>query len=133
MFHLTQYSDYGLLFMRIMLGLVFADSGYADLKDPDARSKSIGTSKGFAIFLGVAELLGGFAVLIGFLTQIATIGLVLIMGGALAKKILVWKTGFWGKDGLGWNYELILVSMLLVVLFTDGGGLTLSALIGWPK
>jgi len=45
------------------------------------------------------------------------------MGGAIQKKIFVWKTGFWGKDGLGWNYELILTSMLLVILFSDGGSI----------
>jgi putative oxidoreductase len=43
------------------------------------------------------------------------------MLGAVQKKIFVWKTGFWGKDGLGWNYELILISMLLVILCTNGG------------
>jgi putative oxidoreductase len=45
----------------------------------------------------------------------------LVMLGALQKKIFVWKTGFWGKDGLGWNYEFILISMLLVILCTGGG------------
>jgi putative oxidoreductase len=69
----------------------------------------------------VAELLGGFAVVIGLLAQLAAIGLIFIMLGALQKKIFIWRTGFWGKDGLGWNYELILVSMLLVVLCTNGG------------
>ena len=71
--------------------------------------------------MGTAELLGGVAVIIGLLTQLAAIGLILIMLGALQKKIFVWKTGFWGKDGLGWNYELILISMLLVILCTNGG------------
>jgi putative oxidoreductase len=129
-FHLGQFTDYGLLFVRIMVGVIFADS---DLKDPDARSKSIGTPKNFTIFLGVAEVLGGIAVVIGILTQLASIGLILIMGGALAKKAFVWKTGFWGKSGLGWNYELLLISILCVILFSDGGGFTLSGLVGWNK
>ena len=104
-----------------LVGLVFIDSGYNDLKSPDERSRGLGVPKGFAVFLGAAELLGGTAVVIGFLAQLAAIGLILIMLGAFQKKIFVWKTGFWGKDGLGWNYELILVSMLLVVLCTNGG------------
>ena len=33
----------------------------------------------------------------------------------------VWKTGFWGKDGLGWSYDLTLISTLLVILVTNGG------------
>jgi putative oxidoreductase len=119
--HAEPLTDYALVFLRLMVGLVFLDSGYNDLKDPSARSKSLGLPKSFMLFLGAAELLGGLAVVIGFLTQAAAIGLMLIMLGALQKKIFVWKTGFWGKDGLGWNYELILVSMLLVVLCTNGG------------
>lgn len=118
---LEPLTAYALVFLRVMVGLVFIDSGYNDLKNPDARSTSLGLPKGLLVFLGVAELLGGAAVIVGFLTQLASVGLILIMLGALHKKAFVWKTGFWGKDGLGWNYELIIVSMLLVILCTNGG------------
>jgi putative oxidoreductase len=121
MFHLEWLTDYGLLLLRVMAGIIYAGSGYSDLKDPEARSKSIGQSKAFTMVLAVAEIAGGIAVIIGFLQQLAAIGLIFIMLGALQKKIFVWKTGFWGKEGLGWYYEITLVSMLLVVLFTDGG------------
>ena len=118
---LEPFTAYALVFLRLMAGLVFIDSGYNDLKSPGTRSTSLGLPKGLLVFLGVAELLGGIAVIGGFLTQLASVGLILIMLGALQKKIFVWKTGFWGKDGLGWNYELIIVSMLLVILCTNGG------------
>jgi putative oxidoreductase len=121
MLHLAQFTDYGLLFLRFMAGAIYADSGYEDLKDPEARGKSIGLPKGATVFIGLAELAGGAAVIVGVLQQLAAIGLILIMAGAIQKKIFVWKTGFWGKDGLGWSYDLTLVSMLLVILFTDGG------------
>jgi putative oxidoreductase len=121
MFHLAQLIDYGLLFLRVMAGATFIQSGYDDLKDPDTRSKSIGMSKGFTLFIAIAELAGGAGVLVGVLAQLAAIGLILIMLGAIQKKIFVWKTGFWGSNGLGWSYELTLISMLLVILFTDGG------------
>ncbi|MGC2632745.1 MAG: DoxX family protein [Candidatus Cybelea sp.] len=118
---LEPFTPYALVFLRLMVGLVFVDSGYNDLKNPGARSTSLGLPKAMLVFLGVAELLGGVAVIVGFLPQLAAIGLILIMLGALQKKIFVWKTGFWGKDGFGWNYELILVSMLIVILCTNGG------------
>jgi putative oxidoreductase len=121
MFDLTPLTDYGLVFLRAMAGAVYIDSGYNDLKDPQARSKSIGVPKGFAIFLGAAEIAGGAAIVVGVFQQLAAIGLILIMLGAIQKKIFVWKTGFWGKDGLGWSYDLTFISMLLVILFTDGG------------
>ncbi|HEX3457263.1 MAG TPA: DoxX family protein [Candidatus Baltobacteraceae bacterium] len=119
--HLSPFTDYALVALRLMVGLVFIDSGYNDLKDPASRGKNIGLPRSAVLLLGVAELLGGFAVVIGLLAQLAAIGLIFIMLGALQKKIFIWRTGFWGKDGLGWNYELILVSMLLVVLCTNGG------------
>ena len=72
-------------------------------------------------FLAVAELAGGAGLILGVLQQLAAIGLMLIMLGAIQKKAFVWKTGFWGKNGLGWSYELMLISMLLVILVTDGG------------
>jgi putative oxidoreductase len=104
-----------------MAGLVFVDSGLADLKDPTARAKSIGLPQGLTLFLGVAEVLGGVAVMTGVLIELASAGLILIMAGAIQKKIFVWKTGFWGSAGLGWNYELILTSMLFVCMFSGGG------------
>jgi putative oxidoreductase len=109
-----------------MAGAIYASSGYNDLKDPDARSRSIGMPKGFTIFLAVAEIAGGAGLILGVLQQPAAIGLILIMLGAIQKKIFVWKTGFWGKDGLGWSYELTLCTMLLVILFTDGGGFVIA-------
>ncbi|MGA7569337.1 MAG: DoxX family protein [Candidatus Aquilonibacter sp.] len=121
MFHLASFTDFGLLVLRIMTGLIYIDSGYNDVRSPDERSKGLGLPKGFVIFLAVAELAGGAGIILGVLQQLASIGLILIMLGALQKKIFVWKTGFWGKDGLGWYYELTLISILLVILFTDGG------------
>ena len=125
MFHLDQFLDYALVFLRIMVGLVFVSSGLSHAKDPEKRSAEIGLPKTVTLFLGCAELLGGAAVIVGFLTQLACIGLLLIMLGALQKKLFVWKTGFWGKDGFGWNYDLICASMLTVILCSDGGRFTL--------
>jgi putative oxidoreductase len=121
MFHLTHLTDYGLLFLRLMAAAIYADSGYNDLKNPDARAKSVGLPKPVALFIAGAELAGAAGLALGVLQQLAAIGLILIMLGAIQKKIFVWRTGFWGKNGLGWSYDLTLISMLLVILFTNGG------------
>src|ERR1700686_198697 len=119
---LSHFADLGFLLLRIMVGLVFAGSGWSHLKDPAGRSKSIGMSKGFTMFLGAAELAGALGVAFGVLTQIAAAGLILLMLGAIQKKMFVWHTGFWGKHGTdGWHYDLILVVMNLVIIFTNGG------------
>jgi putative oxidoreductase len=61
-------------------------------------------------------------VMFGVLTQLASAGLILLMLGAIQKKIFVWKTGFWGKHGTdGWHYDLMLVVMNLAIITTNGG------------
>lgn len=118
---LTRFTDLGILLLRLMVGLVFVTSGISHLKDPEGRAKSIGMSKGFTVFLGVAEVAGGLGVAAGVLPQIAAFGLILVMLGAIQKKIFVWHTGFWGEKSSGWHYDLMFVVMNLVIAFTDGG------------
>lgn len=122
---LSRFTDLGLLLLRLMVGLVFVTSGYRHLKNPAERAKSIETSKGFTVILGIAEAAGGLGVAAGVLTQLAAIGLILIMLGAIQKKIFSWHTGFWGEKAYGWHYDLIFVLMNLLVLFTDGGAYVL--------
>ena len=119
---LLQFSDLALLLMRLLVGLIFIWSGASHVRDPVTRGKSIGMSPGFTRFLGLAELAGGLGVAVGVLPQLAALGLILVMLGAIQKKIAVWRTGFWGKHGTdGWHYDLMLVTMLLVVATTGGG------------
>src|SRR5579859_7927425 len=118
---LSRFTDLGLLLLRLMVGLVFVTSGYSHVKDPAERAKSIGMSKGFTVFLGIAEVAGGLGVAAGVLTQIAAFGLILIMLGAIQKKIMVWHTGFWGEKSSGWHYDLMFVLMNLLIAFTNGG------------
>jgi len=122
-------TDAALLLLRLMVALVFVASGWKHLRDPAGRAESIDMSKQFTVFLGAAEVLGGLGVAAGVLTQWAALGLILLMLGAIQKKIAVWHTGFWGKNATGWHYDLMLVVMNLVILATDGGRWTLSRLL----
>lgn len=118
---LTQFADFAILLLRFMVGIVFITGGWNHLKDPEARSKSIGLSTNFTILVGAGELLGSLGVMLGVLTQLAALGLILIMLGAIYKKIFVWHTGFWGEKTYGWHYDLMFVVMDLVIIFTNGG------------
>jgi len=124
---LLRFGDVGLLLLRLMVAVVFFTSGLNHLKNPTERAKSIGASRGFTIVLGCGEVLGSLGVALGVLIQLAAIGLILIMLGAVQKKIFVWKTGFWGKGGSGWHYDLMLLVMNLVILLTGGGRLVVLA------
>ncbi len=122
---LARFTDLSLLLLRLMVGLVFLNAGYGHLKDPAGSAKSIGTSKAFSLFLGIANVAGGMGVAFGVLTQLAAFGLILIMFGAIQKKIFAWHTGFWGEKNSGWHYDLIFILMNLVIICTNGGAYVL--------
>ena len=118
---LAQFTDLGLLLLRLMVAAIFIDSGWSHATKSQERSKDIGMSQGFTIFLGTAEIAGSLGVAFGVLIQLAAIGLILIMLGAIQKQIFVWHVGFWGEKTYGWHYDLMMIVMNLVILFTDGG------------
>src|SRR2546428_12922123 len=93
---LLQFSDVGLLLLRLMVAVVFLDSGWNHLKNPAERSKSIGASPRFTVFLRSAEGPGSIGLAPALLTQLAASGLVLFILAATQKKTSLWKTGSWG-------------------------------------
>src|SRR5947208_12439150 len=122
---LYRFADLGLLLLRLMIGIVFLSSGWSHVSKPAERGRSIGMSKGFTMFLGLAELAGALGIVFGILQQLAAIGLILIMLGAIQKKIFVWRTGFWGEKASGWHYDLMLALMSFVILCSAGGRLVI--------
>ncbi len=118
---LLRYQNIGILLLRLMAGVIFISSGWSHVKHPAEKSKSIGITKGFTSFLEVAEIAGSLGIIFGVLSQIAALGLIVLMLGAIQKKIATWHSGFWGKDGYGWHYDLMMIVMCLVIVFTNGG------------
>src|SRR5438045_1100379 len=110
-----------LLGLRLMIAIAFFSSGWSHVKEPAGRAESIGMSKSLTMFLGIAEIAVSLGVAFGVLPQLAALGLILVMLGAIQKKIFVWHTGFWGKNASGWHYDLLFVVMCLVIATTGGG------------
>jgi putative oxidoreductase len=119
------YMDLSLLFLRVVVAVVFGTSGFNHLKSPKERAVSIGMTVPLTVFIGAAELAGAIALVAGLLTQWAALGLILIMLGAIYKKVVEWKTGFWGEKSMGWHYDVLFIAMLLVIATTGGGRLVL--------
>src|SRR5690606_12665381 len=107
---LINHTDWALLLLRAITGIVFLSSGWKHLTQPDERSKDIGMGKTFTFILGLGEIVGAAGVILGFLIQIAALILIIVMLGAIYKKIFVWKTGFYAEKGYGWHYDVILLS-----------------------
>jgi hypothetical protein len=41
------------------------------------------------------------------------------------KKAADWKTGFWGEKSIGWHYEVLMITMNLVIVTMGPGKLSL--------
>jgi len=119
------YADWSLLLLRLMLALVFGSSGFNHLRHPKERAASIGMSVPFTVFLGAAECAGAMGLATGVLAPWAAVGLILLMLGAIYKKVVEWKTGFWGEKSIGWHYQLLLITMSLVIVTMGPGKLSL--------
>jgi putative oxidoreductase len=118
---LLRFSDVALLCLRLMVAVVFFESGRRHAGDPVGRAASIGLSPGLTRVLGWAEMGAALGFALGVLTQVAALGLILIMLGAIQKKVFVWHIGFWGEQTYGWHYDLLFVVANLVILTTGGG------------
>ena len=124
-----------LLLLRFLVMLTFVWSGWGHAKDPKASGEDLGLSTGLARLIGIVEVLAGLGVGFGLFTRLSAIGLMIIMLGAMHRKIFVWASGFWGKGSQGWHYDLIFFAINLLVFGTAGGPWTLTRLLvsltGW--
>ncbi len=122
---LLSFSDAALLCLRLIVAAVFFESGRRHAGDPAGRAASVGLSPGVTRMLGLAEMAAALGVALGVFAQIAALGLIVIMLGAIQKKLFVWHIGFWGDKTYGWHYDLLLLVASLVILTTGGGRLVL--------
>jgi putative oxidoreductase len=122
---LLRFSDVALLLLRLIVGAVFFESGRRHASDPVGRAASIGLSPGVTRMLGWAEMAAALSVALGLFTQVGALVLMLVMLGAIQKKVFVWHIGFWGDNTYGWHYDLTFLIANLVILTTAGGRLVL--------
>jgi len=128
-----QLSDVALLLLRIGLGTVFIVHGTAKRrlwKVQPSPQLPVGLLRTLRL-LSIAEPAGGLAVLVGFLTQPAALGLALVMLGALRFLIGDAHRAFTTETAAGWEFELVLLFVALALALMGGGGFALDrALFG---
>lgn len=122
-----------LLALRALTAAVFAWSGFGHARDPEGSSKDLGLPKPIVLLVGIVEVLAGLGLAGGLLTRLSAAGLMVIMLGAMHRKAFVWHSGFWGKNGMGWHYDLLFFLITLMVFATNGGKWTIDRLLfgGW--
>jgi putative oxidoreductase len=126
MFNLGQFA---LLALRALTGLVFVWSGFSHARDPEGSSKDLGLPKPITLLVGIVELLAGLGIAGGLLTRLSAVGLMIIMLGAMHRKAFVWHSGFWGKNGMGWHYDLLFFLICLLVFAMNGGIWTIDRML----
>jgi len=118
LYPLLGYPDVAPLLLRLAIGIVFLVHSRGKLKNIHS----------FMGFIGVCELLGGAALVLGFLTQWAALGIAIIMVGAAYKKHFEWKVPFFTLEKMGWEYDFVLFAGCLALMFMGPGAWSVDML-----
>ncbi|TMB90440.1 MAG: DoxX family protein [Chloroflexi bacterium] len=120
---LHQFSDFALLILRLALGTVFIVHGTHKRglwkMQPSAQMPAGLLTK--LRILSIVEPAGGLGVLFGFLTQLAALGLVIVMLGAIQFLITKVHRKFTGDNSAGWEFEFMLLIVALALAILGGG------------
>jgi putative oxidoreductase len=128
----------GLLVLRLVLGVIFIGHGAQKLFGSFGGPGLKGTAGFFeqlgikppylmAVLAGLAEVVGGILVILGFLTPLATLALIVVMIVAVLTVHL--KNGFFVTNG-GYEFNLALAGMALTLLIVGAGAYSLDSALG---
>ena len=124
--HVHKRRWFGLLVLRIGLGVIFIAHGFSNIQ---AMSQGVGyfgitgVSTTFAYIVAYAELLGGIALLLGIFTQVAATAMAVLMSGVLLfTKLNAPITGMYGNE-----LELSLFVASVAIAFMGAGRFSLGA------
>ncbi len=118
-----------LLVLRIAVGIVFLVHGFQKFGMWKMQPSEQMPSNMLTIMriLSIAEPLGGLGILVGFLTRPASIGIGIIMLGAIYLKTSKWNRKFTG-DG-GWEYDVVLLAAVITLLIAGAGTFSVDYVI----
>jgi putative oxidoreductase len=119
---LMEFQSHGLLFLRACIGFIFLYHSTPKLQ---------GKMGLFMKFIGVCELIGGLAVIVGWLTQLAAMGLGIIMLGAIWKKKHEWHVPFASQEKTGWEFDLMILGGCVALIVTGAGEMAIEAVCPW--
>lgn len=129
--NVPELNNYGLLILRLGIAASFLYHGIDKMKmwkmQPSAEMPS-GMLKQLRL-LSIVEPLGAVAFVIGFLTQFAAAGFIIIMLGAIHLKIFKMNKKF-GEPG-GWELDLVLLAGCILIFLTGAGTISIDQLIHW--
>ncbi|MCL5006788.1 MAG: DoxX family protein [Patescibacteria group bacterium] len=118
---LSQYSYLAVFLLRVVVAAIFIVHSLPKLKNAKTMAGGMGMPAGAVSLLGVIEFLSALGVLSGIFMRTAAGLLILVMLGAVYKKIFNWKINFTAMDKTGWEFDLLLLTANLVIFFSGKG------------
>ena len=123
MLNITTIASFAPLPIRIMAGIAFIMHGLPKLEGVDKTQGffgSLGLPPELALPIGLLEVIGGFALILGIATRIASVLFIIEMTGAiLAAKIT---KGFIG----GYELDLLLLAIAVSLLISGPGRVSIE-------
>ena len=126
------------LVLRLVAGTIFVVQGWRKVVSaPDAphgrknlerliARRNLPQPARLALLVGLTELVGGAALLVGLLTRLVTVPLAVVLVVAIVG--YKWEQGFLG----GWDWPFSVLGIVIALALLGAGPLSLDALLGIP-
>lgn len=125
--------DVGLLAVRLSAGVALTWHGIGKFGSEAGWTNWMGPEAAFPAWAqgvaAVTETLGGLGLAVGFLTPLASLGVLAVMGGALHFHITRGDP-YVSSTGSSWEYPALLLAVALLALLAGAGRLSLD---GWLR
>jgi len=128
---LHQYSDVALLLLRLTLGTIFLLHGLPKrgLWSAQPSDRMPASMLRNLRILSIAEPAGALGLIFGFLTQLAALGLVIVMLGAIQFLRSKVHRKFKEENAPGWEFEFMLMIVALALAIMGAGKFALDRLV----
>jgi putative oxidoreductase len=126
----TRLQEAALLVLRVIVAAIFLYAGYAKVGFWSAPPEGMSAGMlNLVKFLSIVEPLGAVALVVGFLTRWAAVGLAVIMVGAVFFLRLTMQTGlFTTPQGAGLDYNLLILGGCIALMAFGAGGWSVDAI-----
>ena len=131
--NLFHNKDFGLLILRVIVGIVFVMHGYQKFGAMDMTAgffTSLGLGASMAYVVATIELVGGISLILGYGSKIAAGLLAIVMAGAIIK--VHGANGFFLGQAPGYEFVLTLMAVNIALLYTGPGRYGLGSDCGCP-
>ncbi|HEX3188122.1 MAG TPA: DoxX family protein [Pyrinomonadaceae bacterium] len=131
--------DVALLIARVIVGIVFMMHGAQKLFGAfggPGLSAVVQMMGPLGYLVTIGEFFGGLGLIVGFLSRFSAASLIVIMLGAVA--MVHGKVGFFmnwtgNQGGEGFEYHLLAIAILLVILIAGPGRLAVARVLPLPR